>query len=121
MPLHNFPGYKVVRNIRDYGCKDGTDCSDAFERAMAEGNRCGAGCNSTSTKGAVIYLPPGLYIISRPIIMYYYTAIIGDANDRPVIKGSRNFRGMALIDTNVYYPRISTPEGDGVNWYVVSR
>jgi hypothetical protein len=122
MPLHNFPGYKVVRNVRDYGAKtDGSDCSDAFERAMTEGNRCGAGCNSTSTKGAVIYIPAGTYVITRPIIMYYYTAIIGDPKNRPVIKGARNFRGIALIDTNVYYQNESTPEGDGINWYVRDR
>jgi hypothetical protein len=119
MPLHKFPGYKVVRNVLDYGAKtDGSDCSDAFEKAMTEGDRCGAGCNSTSTKGAVLYIPGGTYTISRPIVMYYYTGIIGDPNDRPVIKGSRFFRGIALIDTNMYYQNVATPEGDGINWWV---
>jgi glucan 1,3-beta-glucosidase len=119
MPLHNFPDYKVVRNVRDYGAKtDGSDCSKAFKAAMTQGNRCGSGCNSTSTKGAVIFIPGGTYVIKSPIIMYYYTAIIGDANDPPIIKGSSDFSGIALIDTNVYYKNRATPEGDGINWYV---
>jgi len=72
---------------------------------------------------------PGKYIISTPIIQYvdsyrewystvltyltryYYTQFIGDANDVPIIAGSANFSGIALIDTDVYIPG-----ADGLEW-----
>lgn len=49
-------------------------------------------------------------MVSKPIIAYYYTQIVGDVLDRPVIKGSPDFSGMALIDSDPY-----TDGGD--NWY----
>jgi pectate lyase-like protein len=79
--------------------------------AIVAGNRCGQGCKSTSAKGAIIYFPPGTYLISRPIVQYYYTVFTGHPEDRAVIKGSKNFVGMALIDTDVYIPG-----GNGENW-----
>jgi glucan 1,3-beta-glucosidase len=82
-------------------------------RAVTDGNRCGSNCKSTSTKGAIIYFPPGEYLISRPIVQYYFTVFIGHPVNRPVIKGSSKFRGIALIDTDVYIP-----DGNGEQWFV---
>ena len=58
----------------------------------------------------MVYIPPGTYVVSKPVIAYYYTQIVGDVLDLPVIKGSPEFSGMALIDSDPY-----TDEGD--NWY----
>ena len=46
---------------------------------------------------------------------YFYTQFIGDVNDIPIIRGSANFSGIALIDTDVYIPG-----GSGAEWYVGS-
>lgn len=48
---------------------------------------------------------------SNPFSRYYYTQFIGDANDLPIISGSANFSGIALIDTDIYIP-----DGDGSEW-----
>lgn len=55
-------GYQVFRNVKDYGAVgDGkTDDTKAINRAMAEQNRCGPKCGSSSVKGAIIYFPAGL-------------------------------------------------------------
>jgi hypothetical protein len=53
----------------------------------------------------------GTYLISTPIIQYYYTQFVGDANDRPTIKGTQDFIGIALVDTDVYIPG-----GNGSEW-----
>jgi glucan 1,3-beta-glucosidase len=37
-------------------------------------------------------------------VQYYYTQFVGDANDRPTIKADRDFKGIALIDTDPYIP-----------------
>jgi glucan 1,3-beta-glucosidase len=106
-------GYRVFRNVRDYGATgDGvTDDYAAIQAAITDGNRCGEGCSATSTKGAIVYFPAGRYAISQPIVQYYYTVFIGDPNDLPTIAGLQSFQGIALIDTNVY-----TKGGGGANW-----
>jgi hypothetical protein len=134
MPLATFPNYPVVRNVLDYGAKgDGsTDDSAAIARAMAFGDRCEKSseknyefnCTNqyTSTKGAVVYFPwgeKGVYVVKRPIVLYYLTSMAGNPARMPTIRAHKNFKGIALIDTNVYIPGISTPEGDGINWWVL--
>jgi hypothetical protein len=115
-------GYQFYRNVKDFGAKgDGvTDDTAAINRAVAyfsssNGNtlRCGANCGSTTTLGAVVYFPSGTYIISTPIIQYYYTQFVGNPTSKPVIKGSFNFTGIALFDSDFYIPG-----GNSGEWYI---
>ena len=96
--------YTIFRNVMDYGAKgDGvSNDTDALNRAINDGTRCGLGCESQSTKPAIIYFPPGTYMISRPLIMFYYTQIVGDANNLPTIKPLPDFYGIALLDSDPY-------------------
>ncbi|KAJ8058340.1 hypothetical protein OCU04_012532 [Sclerotinia nivalis] len=98
-------GYKVYRNVKDYGAKgDGvTDDTAAINAAISSGGRCGQGCSSTTTTPAVVYFPSGTYLISKSIIDYYYTQIIGNPNSLPVLKATPNFSGFGLIDADPYY------------------
>ncbi|KAK5994726.1 Glucan 1,3-beta-glucosidase [Cladobotryum mycophilum] len=114
-------GYQVFRNVKDYGAKgDGvTDDTAAINNAMASGNRCGPdNCSSTTVTPAIIYFPPGTYVVSSPIINYYFTMMIGDAVNLPTLKASPNFGGvgLGLIDgdknhiwgpTNIFYRQIA--------------
>ncbi|RHZ62315.1 exo-beta-1,3-glucanase Exg0 [Aspergillus thermomutatus] len=108
----NSSDYQVYRNVKDFGAKgDGTtDDTAAINQAISSGNRCGKGCDSSTTTPALVYFPPGTYLVSKPIVQYYYTQIVGDAIDLPVIKASAGFTGMAVIDADPY-------ENDGSNWY----
>lgn len=99
----NPAGYEVFRNVKDYGAKgDGvTDDTDAINEAISAGGRCAPGtCASSSTSPALVYFPNGTYVISKPIIDYYYTQIVGNPNCMPVIKGSPKFRERWLVDGN---------------------
>ncbi|KAH7333308.1 exo-1,3-beta-D-glucanase [Rhexocercosporidium sp. MPI-PUGE-AT-0058] len=99
-------GYKVFRNVKDYGAVgDGlTDDSAAIKKAMTEGNRCGASCGASSVKGAVIYFPheSGNYLISSPIEMYYHTQMIGDANQHPILTAASSFIGLGVLSSDFY-------------------
>lgn len=110
----NKASYKVFRNVKELGAKgDGvTDDTDIINQIIADGDRCGEGCDSSTTTPALIYFPAGTYIISKPIIQYYYTQFVGDALNKPVLKASANFEGMGLIDADPYIPG-----GNGANWY----
>jgi glucan 1,3-beta-glucosidase len=77
---------------------------------MSSGGRCGKGCDSSTTTPAIVYFPPGTYVVSKPITQYYYTQIVGDAVELPVIKASPKFAGMAVIDSDPY-------EDNGDNWF----
>lgn len=80
-----------------------TDDTAAIQKAISDGNRCAPGTCATSTKTpAVVYLPSGTYVVSASIIDYYYTQIIGNPNDMPVLKATSNITGMGIIDGDPY-------------------
>lgn len=105
-------GYQIYRNVMSFGAKgDGTtDDTQAINNAISSGGRCGLGCNSTTTTPAIVYFPPGKYLVSKPIVQYYYTQLIGDAVTPPTITASSGFVGIAVIDSDPY-------ENGGANWY----
>lgn len=109
----NVSGYTIFRNVLDYGATgDGTtDDTAAINSAMSDQGRCGEGCNSSTTTPAIVYFPPGTYLVSSPIIQYYYTQMIGDLNDVPTLKASADFSGIAVVDSDPY-------ESNGANWWV---
>ncbi|KIY71719.1 glycoside hydrolase family 55 protein [Cylindrobasidium torrendii FP15055 ss-10] len=114
-------GYKVFRNVKDYGAVgDGTtDDTAAINAAVQDGSRCGGSiglgtaCNSTTITPAVVYFPSGTYVVSSPIIAYYTTQLIGDAKNLPTLAASPSFAGIAVIDTDPYIDG-----GSGAQWYV---
>lgn len=109
--------YKIYRNVKDYGAVgDGTtDDTAAINKAIADGGRCGGGdggeCQSSTVTPAIVYFPAGTYLVSTPVIQYYYTQLVGDATSPPTIKASAGFKGMAVIDADPY-------EDNGSNWWV---
>ncbi|KAI8622108.1 glucan 1,3-beta-glucosidase GLUC78 precursor [Chytriomyces sp. MP71] len=111
-PFNPDQSYEVFRNVRDFGAKgDGiADDTAAINAAIAAGTRCGLGCDSSTTTPGLVYFPPGTYVVSSPLLQYYYTFMVGDANDIPVLKAAPSFSGIAVIDADVYAP-------GGVNWF----
>ncbi|KAK0630933.1 pectate lyase superfamily protein-domain-containing protein [Bombardia bombarda] len=97
-------GYKVFRNVQDYGAKgDGsTDDTDAINKAVQDGDRCFKNCSSSTTTPALVYFPSGTYRVSKPIIQLYYTQFVGDAITPPTLKADASFEGMAVIDADPY-------------------
>lgn len=87
-----------------------SDDTDAINQAITAGTRCGQGCDSTTVKPALVYFPPGTYMVSRPIIQLYLTQFVGDAKELPTLKASPSFEGMAVIDSDPY-------DETGRNWY----
>ncbi|KAI9766982.1 MAG: hypothetical protein M1840_005940 [Geoglossum simile] len=107
------PGqYQVFRNVRDFGAKgDGTtDDTAAINNAISSGGRCGQGCDSSTVTPALVYFPAGTYLVSAPIIQYYYTQFVGDAVVIPTLKAAASFQGVAVIDSDPY-------DDLGRNWY----
>lgn len=105
--------YQVYRNVKDFGAVgDGTtDDTAAINSAISSGGRCGLGCESSTVTPALVYFPSGTYLVSKPIIQYYYTQLVGDATNPPTIKADAAFSGMAVIDADPY-------EDDGTSWWV---
>ncbi|PPQ70273.1 hypothetical protein CVT26_014562 [Gymnopilus dilepis] len=107
--------YTVFRNVKDFGAVgDGVhDDTAAINNAISSGNRCGGGsCPSSSVSPAVVFFPSGKYLVSSPIVAYYYTQLIGDAKNPPTLLASASFAGMAVIDADPYIPN-----GGGAQWY----
>ncbi|KAI0082027.1 exo-beta-1,3-glucanase [Panus rudis PR-1116 ss-1] len=98
-------GYKVFRNVKDFGAtgNGNTDDTAAINNAVTSGGRCGPGCDSTTTEPAIIYFPPGTYKITSPILGYYQTQFIGDARHPPTILAAPNFAGAAMLDADPGY------------------
>lgn len=104
--------FQIFRNVKDFGATgDGsTDDTDAINQAISTGNRCGLNCDSSTVTPALVYFPPGTYVVSKPIVQYYYTQLVGDALSLPTIKAAAGFQGMAVIDADPYLDT-------GANWY----
>ena len=103
--FNNDTSYQVFRNVKDFGAMgDGvTDDTAAINAAISSGGRCGPGtCASTTVTPALVYFPAGSYLVSAPIIDYYYTQLIGNPNCLPTIKASANFTGAWVIDGDQY-------------------
>ncbi|GAT20988.1 hypothetical protein RIB2604_00900080 [Aspergillus luchuensis] len=104
-------GYKIWRNVMDYGAKgDGvTDDTAAINRAISDGNRCGADCKSSTRYPAVVWFPSGTYLVSSPVIQYYNTQLLGDPTNLPTILAASSFVGLGVITSDVYV-------GDSEEW-----
>jgi len=92
--------------VKDFGAAgDGvTDDTAAINNAISSGGRCAPGsCASTTVTPAVVYFPPGVYMINGSIIDYYYTQLIGNPNCVPTIRAFATFAGgLGLIDGDQY-------------------
>lgn len=104
--------YQVYRNVMDFGCAaDGvTDDTACIQTAISAGGRCGENCGSSTVFPAIIYFPSGQYLISQPIVMWYFSQLIGNANDPPTLIAAPSFTGMGLLDSDPYV-------AGGGQWY----
>ncbi|GIJ92325.1 hypothetical protein Asppvi_011306 [Aspergillus pseudoviridinutans] len=104
IPWGDNPDYKVFRHVvNDYGA-DPTgqrDSTAAIQRAINDGKRCGAACNGATTKNAIVYFPPGTYLVSSSISIYFGTQIIGDAINLPTIRAASSFVGLGVLSTQI--------------------
>ncbi|KAL6857697.1 hypothetical protein ACO1O0_005139 [Amphichorda felina] len=106
-------GYKVWRNVKDYGAVgDGrTDDTEAINKAISDGGRCGANCGSSTVRPATVYFPPGTYLVSSSIIQYYNTEFLGDPINVPPILAASRFVGLGVMSSDVYV-------SDDEEWYL---
>ncbi|KAJ6070768.1 CAZyme family GH55 [Penicillium canescens] len=104
---------QVWRNVKDYGAKgdDVTDDTAAINEAISDGGRCGADCGSSTITPALVFFPPGTYLVSSPIIQYYNTQFLGDPGNYPTILAAASFVGLGVITSDVYV-------GDQEQWYL---
>ncbi|KAL8733087.1 MAG: hypothetical protein Q9166_002279 [cf. Caloplaca sp. 2 TL-2023] len=104
--------FQIFRDVKHFGAKgDGrTDDTEAINKAISTGNRCGQACDSSTVTPALVYFPPGTYLVSKPLVQLYYTQFVGDAITLPTIKAAPSFQGIAVIDSDPYLD-------GGVNWY----
>ncbi|KAJ7207673.1 pectate lyase superfamily protein-domain-containing protein [Mycena rebaudengoi] len=115
------PGFKVFRDVKlHYGAVgDGiADDTAAINKAITDGGRCGLGCHSSTITPAIVYFPSGKYRVTKPIVPFYFTSLVGDANNKPILIADPNFVGTAVIDANPYKEGESNPDGSGVNWWI---
>ncbi|KAH7035830.1 pectate lyase superfamily protein-domain-containing protein, partial [Microdochium trichocladiopsis] len=122
--------YRTWRNVVDYGAdpsgaKAGfpisfsLDSTAAIQNAIDDGKRCGAKCNGSTRKNAIVYFPPGRYLVSKSISVVFGTQIIGDANNMPTIVASSSYIGLGVLSTDVYVENGGVgPDGGALQWYV---
>ncbi|KAH6845713.1 pectate lyase superfamily protein-domain-containing protein [Chaetomium sp. MPI-CAGE-AT-0009] len=120
VPWGDDPTYKVFRNVLDYGATGNgvTDDTAAIKAAMNDGRRCGEKCNGSTTKNAIVYFPPGTYLVSSTIPLPFGTQVIGDVLDRPLIIASSSFIGLGVLSTDEYTGGDKGPDGGDQQWYV---
>jgi len=114
--------YRVFRNVKDYGAVgDGKkDDTDAINKAISDGERCGENCGGSTIKGATVYFPPGTYLVSSSILAMYHTQLVGDPENLPIIKAAPSFTSLGVISSDVYTGQKNPRWGDDVDdeWYL---
>ncbi|KOS20845.1 Glucan 1 [Escovopsis weberi] len=116
--IPNGEKWTVFRNVKtDFGAKgDGvTDDSAAIQAAIDFANSIPSR-NSTAlgTTGApaLVYIPGGKYLLSKPLHSYVNTVVMGDPTDKPVLMASRDFQ-----DPFLYYG-YDANYGTTINFYI---
>lgn len=94
------------------------DDTAAIKAAMNNGTRCGKGCNGSTTKNAIVYFPPGTYLISTTIAMPFGTQVIGDANNRPILLAAPKFVGLGVLSTDEYSGGPDNSDGSSQEYYI---
>lgn len=88
------------RNARDFGAHgDGIHDDTAAIQAAFDFNQTGGAGTNLAKSPAIVYLPPGNYLISDTIVMWYYSHLVGNAKCPPTITlapRSLGFTGPAL-------------------------
>ncbi|OIW25494.1 pectin lyase-like protein [Coniochaeta ligniaria NRRL 30616] len=120
VPWGDDPSYVVFRNVRDYGAVGNgvTDDTAAIKRALTDGKRCGEKCNGSTVKNAIVYFPPGTYLVSTPIPLPFGTQVIGDANSRPVILAAPSFVGLGVLSVDEYTGGSTGSDGLDQEWFI---
>lgn len=85
---------------------------------MTDRNRFGINCNGSTIKNAIVYFPPGTYLVSSRISIYFGTHLIGDANNWPTISAAKSFIGTSVLSTEEYTGGGKGPDGGDQEWYV---
>ena len=101
------------RNARDFGAQgDGIhDDTSAIQAAFDFNQTGGAGTNLAKSP-AIVYLPPGNYLISDTIVMWYYSHLVGNAACPPTITLAANAPGFS---GPAFKPIIATADGFNVS------
>ena len=116
----------TFRNVKDYGAVgDGrTDDSLSIQQALDAGRQNASGWRGEDPTGAlvkapaIVYLPPGTYIVSRPLVMWFYTHLIGSFACPPTLRlldGSFN-DSTSLQPMIVANPGFNQSVGAHVYW-----
>lgn len=119
--LGNDHTYPVYRNVRSYGALgDGKkDDSDALQNAINTDGKGGTRYkNEVTTRPAEVFVPGGVYRISRTIDLRLNTILVGDPNNRPVFKATSNFSGRSLING---YDFATDGSGGTTNFFVAVK
>ena len=93
--------YPVYRNARSYGAV-GDGRADDTQRLQNAINDDGEGGSrfqiEVSTRPAEVFVPSGTYILTKQLDLRLNTILVGDPNNRPVLKASSSFRGDTVVN-----------------------
>ncbi|KAF2024187.1 family 55 glycoside hydrolase [Setomelanomma holmii] len=97
-PTNPSSNYTIFRNVLDFGAVgDGkTDSTTAIQNAINSGSR-NSGTLGSTGQPAVVFFPPGTYLVSSPLQNYIGTVLMGDPIVRPSIKASAAFQGSTVV------------------------
>ncbi|KAH7219761.1 pectate lyase superfamily protein-domain-containing protein [Fusarium oxysporum] len=88
------------------------DDTDAINKAISSGGRCGGGkCTGSTIYPATVYFPPGTYKVSSSIIHHKLTRISRYLNQNNFLRSVRNF----IIDVR---PTPANAQVCGIHWQV---
>ena len=101
----------AFRNVRDFGAVgDGVHDDTAAIQASLSANQSGGAGSGLAPSAVIAFLPPGTYLISDTIVLWFWSNLVGSAACPPTLRlrdGAPGFSGAGgrkpLIATNQGY------------------
>jgi hypothetical protein len=83
------------RNVHDFGAiGDGIHDDTSAIQAAFDFNQTGGAGSNLAKSPAIVYLPPGDYLISDTLVMWYYGHLVGNAACPPTLRLGANSPGF---------------------------
>ena len=94
----NYPVYRNVKSYNAVGDGNADDTQSLQNAINDDGNGGNRYNNEVTTRPAEVFVPGGIYKLTKQLDLRLNTILVGDPNNMPTFKASSNFNGGTVVN-----------------------